>query len=180
MNRRAFTIVELLVVIGVIAILVALLFPAIKAQMESARTEEMRAQLEIFRAAIEMYQGQFADFPTSAGPGDNAGIEVMLACLRSTEGGGPFILERKIRNWLDDTDGDGRQELVDPWGNPWIYFHHLEYAVPDVYYIIKGNRVLIQAVKAKDSYRNHTSYQLRACGPNETSEHGRGDDAANY
>jgi prepilin-type N-terminal cleavage/methylation domain-containing protein len=179
-RTRAFTIVELLVVIGVIAILGALLYPAIKAQKESARIEEMRAQLEIFRAAIDMYQGHFADFPPSLGTGDNAGIEVMLACLRTTQGDGPFILERRISTWLADTDGDGKQELVDPWGNPWIYFHHLEYDVPDVYYILNGNRVLMQATKAKDSHKNHTSYQLWACGPNKTNQSGKGDDVANY
>jgi general secretion pathway protein G len=179
-NHRAFTIIELLVVIGIIAILASLLFPVLSAQMERARIDEARSQLEIFRAALELYSGPdaFGDFPPSswAGAGDNAGAERMLDCLRTSERGGPFIKQRTIRPWLGDTDDDGREELLDPWGNPWIYFHNSDYPGGAVYYVIDMSRRTVSPVKRGDVYVNPTSYQLRAAGPNKSDESGEGDD----
>jgi prepilin-type processing-associated H-X9-DG protein len=54
-QRRAFTLVELLVVCGVIATLVALLLPALGAVRERARTVQCLSQLRQIGQAIESY-----------------------------------------------------------------------------------------------------------------------------
>lgn len=179
MKHRAFTVVELLVVVGIIVLLAALLLPGIMAQLEGARINEMKGQLKILEAALEQYHRAFDDYPPSWGTADNAPNETLLQCLRTHRNGGPFLRESAIARWLWDTDGDGRQELVDPWKNPWVYFHHLDYARGGMYYIIKGRRVEVQPARKGDVFENPTSYQLWACGPNKTDESGHGDDAGN-
>ena len=178
-KRCGFSIIELMVVIGVIAILAALLFPALRAHFEGARINEMKAQLGVFEGALEQYQRAFGDYPPSGGAGqddENPGIERMLACLRTEENGGPFIQAHLIRRWVEDTDGDGRQELVDPWRNPWIYFHSSEYPAGAVYYRIKGRQMTVAPIKKSGRFANSTSYQLWACGPNQTDQSGQDDD----
>lgn len=54
-RRRGFTLVELLVVIAIIAVLAALLMPALKAAMERARRATCMSNLKQIGAAKEMY-----------------------------------------------------------------------------------------------------------------------------
>ena len=176
---KGFTIIEILVVVGIIAVLASLLFPALLAHLEGARIEETRAQLRIIEAALSQYQNQFGDYPPSYGEGDNPGAESLLAALCTTENGGPFLKEREARRWAGDADGDGRKELVDPWKNPWIYFHNSDYTQGEVYYTFKGRRWQVKPVKSGGAFLNLTSYQLWACGPNKTDEAGAGDDVGN-
>ena len=95
------------------------------------------------------------------------------------QGGGPFLREHTIRTWLADTDGDGRQELVDPWGTPWIYFHNTAYTRGPAYYRIGGRRVQVAPARRDNVYPNLTTYQLWACGPDKTNQSGGGDDVGN-
>jgi prepilin-type N-terminal cleavage/methylation domain-containing protein/prepilin-type processing-associated H-X9-DG protein len=54
-RRRAFTLIELMVVIGIIAILMSLLFPAIAKSREQAKTVQCAAQLRQIGQAIFNY-----------------------------------------------------------------------------------------------------------------------------
>src|SRR3954447_6602010 len=57
--RRAFSLIELIVVIGVIAILIALLLPAVLAANEHARTIQCGAQLRQLGTALTNYAVTF-------------------------------------------------------------------------------------------------------------------------
>ncbi len=183
-RERAFSMIEMLIVIGIIAILASLLLPTLRAHFEAARIDEMKSQLGIIEAALELYKSAFGDSPPSSAAGNtiNAGNELLLAGLLTKQGGGPFVQPDRIARWLDDGDGDGRREIVDPWRTPWVYFHPSDYTGGEVYYKCRGKQVIVRPATKKENenvYENLTSYQLWAWGPNRADESGGGDDAGN-
>jgi type II secretory pathway pseudopilin PulG len=64
-GKRAFTIVELLTVMGVIALLIGLLAPALNAVRRIARDTKQRAQFNSIKAGLEMFRSDNGDYPES-------------------------------------------------------------------------------------------------------------------
>jgi prepilin-type N-terminal cleavage/methylation domain-containing protein/prepilin-type processing-associated H-X9-DG protein len=72
MRRRAFTLVELLVVVGIIAILISLLLPALNQARESARRTHCAAGLHNIGVAMNVYANENKRrLPAHEGPGNN-------------------------------------------------------------------------------------------------------------
>ena len=61
--KRGFTLIELLVVIGIIAILVAILLPAVNAAREAARRTSCGNNLRQIAVALNSYHGANSKFP---------------------------------------------------------------------------------------------------------------------
>ncbi len=68
MARKAFTIVELLVVIGIIGILVALLLPAVQAAREASRRVTCGNHLRQLALAFQTHHSTHRFFPSGGGP----------------------------------------------------------------------------------------------------------------
>jgi type II secretory pathway pseudopilin PulG len=65
-NKAAFTIVELLTVMSIIVILIGLLVPALNQVRKFAREVKQKAQFNSINVAIELFNGEFEDFPDSS------------------------------------------------------------------------------------------------------------------
>jgi len=64
-RKRGFTIIELLVVVSIIAILLAMLLPAVQQARETARRMQCRNNLKRMGLALHNYQSSFGVFPPS-------------------------------------------------------------------------------------------------------------------
>ncbi len=62
-NRRGFTLVELLVVIGILAVLTAFVFPAIRSAMRKGKITETKTNIMALATAIKGYYGDFNAYP---------------------------------------------------------------------------------------------------------------------
>ena len=69
-NRSGFTIVELLVVISIIALLIAILLPAIGKARDAARVTQSSANLRNLAVANDTYSSDWADRQFTAVPDD--------------------------------------------------------------------------------------------------------------
>jgi prepilin-type N-terminal cleavage/methylation domain-containing protein/prepilin-type processing-associated H-X9-DG protein len=101
--RRAFTLIELLVVIAIIAILIALLVPAVQKVRESASRMQCQNNLKQLGLGLHNYHGAYKKFPHNIRPVTAGGVRVCWATYIL-----PFVeqdpLYRQIdqsRNWGD-------------------------------------------------------------------------------
>jgi prepilin-type N-terminal cleavage/methylation domain-containing protein len=78
--RAGFTLVEMLVVIAIIAILAAMLLPALAKVKVSAQKAQAKLQMQDLVTAIQKYDSDYGRFPISSGP----------ASVQSVAGGGDF------------------------------------------------------------------------------------------
>jgi prepilin-type N-terminal cleavage/methylation domain-containing protein len=198
-HRRGFTLVEMLVVMGIIAILAGILLPAVLAARREAQKTATRTLINQCEVAATAFFNDHGDYPpstwaeldkffdieldyfqvdddtidtyvepTTPGPFPeahpwvcrlNEGIEVFLACLASQGGtyidvdashlgntdadfdresnaGGPDDFDIKVTtNWVFGGNWpfnpQPAYELVDYWGNPFVYFHNRDYSTYD-------------------------------------------------
>jgi len=62
-HRRAFTLVEMLVVIAVIATLAAMIFPAAHKLKDNATKQKAQTELKLMVSAIQNYKSQYGHYP---------------------------------------------------------------------------------------------------------------------
>ena len=121
--RQAFTLVELLVVIGILAILAALITPAIFQARVSARNAAIKAEIDMLHMAIMNYKNEYGSFPPSysvgAGGAAESHVKRIFPRFTGTISNSTSPLNA-IANWLRgfssnpvDPLGAGRKKLYD-------------------------------------------------------------------
>ncbi len=182
--QSAFTLVEVLVVISVIVLLLAILFPAFVSVRRSQKVRRTEATLGAIAAGVDAYQNDYGVYP----PAEFAGAAIInpgnrsLVVLLNAKGGrsAPYLPAAFYE------DGDIRMPLfLDEWGHPFIYFDTSMMREGTVHeYDLPGDRQVRPAVGPK-GYWNFGRFQLWSCGPNERNDRGLGsavgsDDIANF
>src|SRR5580692_6479150 len=93
MRRRGFTLIELLVVIAIIAVLIALLLPAVQADREAARRSQCVNNLKQMSLAVMNYEGTMGALPPNGGTGTGA----------SGTGQSDFSMNARILQFMEQT-----------------------------------------------------------------------------
>lgn len=106
-GKRGFTLVELLVVLGIIIIIAATVSIAIPGLRERSQKKATKALMDRMEIAIEYYYNDNRVYPPT-------GITNLKTTLQPT---GPAS-KRYIEFNDDELDGD---KIVDYWGNPFVY-----------------------------------------------------------
>lgn len=98
-----FTLLELLVALGILVLLAAVVGPQVAGYLSRARTDTARVQLSAVASALELYALDNGGYPTP-----QAGLRALIEPpTGATRWRGPYL-----------TKPDG---LVDPWGKPYLY-----------------------------------------------------------
>jgi general secretion pathway protein G len=102
-HEAGFTLLELLVVLGIIALLAALVAPQVIRYLSDARSSTANAQLKNIESAVELYYLDNGRYPSA-----ETGLEDLITAPASVAGWkGPYLKKK--------------QGLVDPWGKRFIY-----------------------------------------------------------
>jgi general secretion pathway protein G len=102
-REGGYTLLELLVVMGILAALTAMATPQVMGYFGKAKTQSAQLQIENINTALEMYYVENGSYP-SPGAGLRALVE---ATPEAPRWNGPYLKNAKT--------------LLDPWGRPYQY-----------------------------------------------------------
>lgn len=122
-HRAAFTLLELLAVIALLAVLTGLVIGAGRRAGETARTARSRGELAVLGAALETYRRDHGDYPRT-----NDSTQLLQSLLGRLDPQGASLTGRALIEPAKFTTADGLDPdtnpsavLVDPWDRPYHY-----------------------------------------------------------
>jgi len=117
-NKRGFTLVELLVVVGMIAIILGAISVSYSAAQQRARIQKATGDVKVIAQAILAYENfnrsqEDYSLPTYASPVEaDANTLSFLIGEKSANGNQiPALLQAQLRS--------GSKKMLDPWGTPY-------------------------------------------------------------
>ena len=114
-RSRGFTLVELLVVLAILSLLAIIVGPQVMKYLGGAKHDAASIQIDRLSGILDLYRLDVGDYPEGG-----AGLEALLNRPAGAERwNGPYV--RKA------------EQLIDPWGNPYIYRYPGEHAEFDLY-----------------------------------------------
>ena len=100
--KKAFTIIELMVVITIIAILASLVAPKFMGKLESAKVDTTKAQIKMFSTALDSFNLDVGRYPS-----DSEGLKVLWTKSKDIRGYDGLYLDKAVD--------------LDAWGTPYVY-----------------------------------------------------------
>lgn len=102
-GEGGYTLLELLVVMGILAALTAMATPQVMGYFGKAKTQSAQLQIENINTALEMYYVENGSYPSPS-----AGLRALVeATPEAPRWNGPYLKNAKT--------------LLDPWGRPYQY-----------------------------------------------------------
>ena len=114
-SSRAFTLIELLIVIAIIGILMSLLFPAVNSAIDSARKAQAKNDVTQIATAVIAYETEYGRLPLPASTTvDTALINTLIGVAGNTNNPRQiaFLEVGAAKRGKGGTNGSG---FVDPW-----------------------------------------------------------------
>lgn len=212
-REKAFTLIEVLVVVSILGVLMGLVSMLVMRAGSHEATENAKQLVTAYVPnLIERYHAEFNKWPPMsikelngikawkdialAENNSNECIECLVVGLRHPD----FSLRLEEGNLpgkepFGNTDGDifsqipagsnkvDAMEILDPWGNPIVYFHKKHYGQTVQILNFEDELVEVEAVKrANGTYYNQSKFQIISLGKNgKQDEPGlRSDDIMNF
>ena len=120
-SDAGFTLMELLVVLGILALLATLAGPQVLKYLGKARTETARAQIGAISTALELYSLDNGGFPAP-----QAGLAALVQRPSDARAwNGPYLKRA--------------EGLVDPWGRPYHYRIPGQHAAVEIFTLGRDN-----------------------------------------
>jgi len=103
--RRGFTIVELLMVVGIISVLVTITFSAVSGSMKRARSQKASALCALVEQGVATYYAQKGEWPVEPGDPDNNSDVYTFTASQVRETVKKVVEETKKNNPMMDVSG---------------------------------------------------------------------------
>lgn len=131
MKKRGFTLVEIMVVVGILGLMAGIGIPAVLKGVRNSRIKEATIELEMISTAVLQLAWDTGEWPNGE--------------PRTTGGSAEMWNISLVRCGLFDTDGSYNEwkgpyydgAINDPWGNP--YFFDPDYRVEGVNRVVVGS-----------------------------------------
>lgn len=128
-SSRGFTLIELLIVIAIIGILMALLFPAVGSAIDAARRAQAKNDVTQLATAVTAYETEYGRLPGSNSSDNKATVTKALVetlTAQSTNDNPRKITFIEINSWKKGKSGTNASgDFLDPWGGS--YYVALDY-----------------------------------------------------
>jgi general secretion pathway protein G len=114
-EQSGFTLLELLVVLGIIAMLAGIVGPQVMKHMGESKVKATKVQIEELMAALDMYKLDLGSYPTT-----KQGLKALIQSPDPTKyWNGPYLRKTKVP--------------LDPWNNEFTYVFPGKHGKFDLY-----------------------------------------------